>query len=261
MIHTINIFFSGTRVALSSRMAYRGDFVIRLFVMLIGDLLFPMITTLIYRSGASFPGWTLTEVLLVQGLFMLVKGLSFPFFFGMIQEILERVREGTFDLMLIKPCSVMYLSIVRSFNLEYFGSFFGGLALFIYALRNLGREIAPLSWLYFFILSGFAILLLLSFTLIMSGTLFKWVGNSRIYEMFEAVSKFCLYPKSIYSQAFQNIISYIIPIAMIAFFPAAALLERLNPAVIISAAVCLVFFLLSRIFWHVMLKQYTSAGG
>jgi ABC-2 type transport system permease protein len=242
-------------------MAYRGDFIIRVIVMFIGDLLFPMITTLIYRSGASFPGWSLPEVLLIQGIFMLVKGLSFPFFFGMIEEILDRVREGTFDLMLIRPCSVLYLSVVSSFNLEYVGSFFGGLILVGYALFNLQLNLGLVSVGLFLLLALFSILILLSFTLLMSGTLFKWVGNSRVYEIFDAVTKFCLYPKSIYSEAFQNIISYIIPLAMIAYFPAASLLGRLEQGVIYSAIICLGFFLLSRAFWYKMLAQYTSAGG
>jgi len=113
----------------------------------------------------------------------------------------------------------------------------------------------------FLVLFAFSILVLLSFTLIMSGTLFKWVGNSRVYEIFNAISTFSLYPNTIYSKAFQNLISYIIPIAMIAFYPAAALLNRLNSGVFYSIIVCCLFFLISRAFWYMMLKNYTSAGG
>ena len=261
MIHYLRIFLSGMKVALASRMAYRGDFIIRIVVMFFGDLLFPMITTLIYRAGASFPGWSLPEVLLIQGIFMVVKGISFPFFFGMIEEILDRVREGTFDLMLIRPCSVLYLSIVSSFNLEYVGSFLGGIILLSYALLYIEINITLVTGLLFLLLFFFSMLILLSFTLIMSGTLFKWVGNSRVYEIFDAVTKFCLYPRSIYSEAFQNLISYVFPLAMIAYFPAASLLERLDRGVIYSLVVCLLFFLISRAFWYRMLKQYTSAGG
>ncbi|MFP4662170.1 MAG: ABC transporter permease [Halanaerobiales bacterium] len=261
MIHSLRIFFTGIKVALASRMAYRGDFIIRLIVMLIGDLLFPMITLLIYRAGASFPGWTLYEALLIQGVFMIAKGVSFPFFYGMVYNILDKVREGTFDLMLIKPCSILFFSVVSSFNIEYIGSLFGGTALLIYALMNIQIDISWISWLNFAILFGFSILVLLSFTLIMSGSLFKWVGNSRVYEIFSSISTFGLYPNTIYSKAFQDLISYIIPISMIAFYPAAALLNRIGINVIYSIIACLVFFILSRLFWYMMLKKYTSAGG
>ena len=49
----------------------------------------------------------------------------------------------------------------------------------------------------------------------MSGTLFKWVGNSRIYEIFNTITQFGLFPKTIYSRAFQNLLTYFIPVAML----------------------------------------------
>ncbi|MEJ6951477.1 ABC transporter permease [Natronospora cellulosivora (SeqCode)] len=260
-MRTIKIFWTGIKIALSSRITYRGDFLLRFFMMLIGDLLLPMITLLIYRTGAAFPGWSLHEALLIQAIFMFVKGITFPFFFGMVGNILGQVREGTLDLLLIKPCSLMFLTIVLSFNMEYLGSFFGGLIMIIYLSFYLELSISISVLFNFFLIFLFAMIVLLSFTLIMSGSLFKWVGNSRVYEIFDALSTFCLYPKTIYSNSFQNIISYLIPIAMIAYYPTTALLDRVSIVVLYSALSSLIFFAISILFWNMMLKKYSSAGG
>lgn len=100
------------RTKLAVQMAYRGHFVLSLILLVAGDLLVPLATLLVYRSGASFPGWTLHEALLIQGVFALAKGIAFPFFFGMISSTLVHVREGTFDLLLLRPRSALFMSML-----------------------------------------------------------------------------------------------------------------------------------------------------
>src|SRR5690242_8307395 len=66
------------RAKLAALMAYRSHFFLSVILLIAGDLLVPMITLLVYRSGASFPGWSLHEALLIQGVFGLAKGIAFP---------------------------------------------------------------------------------------------------------------------------------------------------------------------------------------
>src|SRR5690606_34729587 len=99
-----------TKVA--ERMAYRADFAISVVMMLIGDMMVPLVTLLIYTSGASFPGWELHEVIMIQAVFTLAKGIAFPFFFGIVGNTLNHVREGSFDLILIKPRGALFMAMV-----------------------------------------------------------------------------------------------------------------------------------------------------
>jgi ABC-2 type transport system permease protein len=95
----------------------------------------------------------------------------------------------------------------------------------------------------------------------MAGSAFKWVGNGRIYEIFDSISAFGSYPRSIFSKAFQSIITYIIPVAFIGVLPASALLGKELEGMLPAMLVCLVFFAAGFIFWKTMLPSYTSAGG
>lgn len=260
VLDILRLYSTGMRIGLAENLAYRGNFLIRFFVMLLSDLLFPLVTLLVYGSGAAFPGWTLEEVLLIQGVFMIAKGFAYLFFFGLVWNIGEMVREGLFDLLLIKPCSVIHLAAATSFSMENSGSLLGGIGIFIYAVSKIPKP-GPWEWAAFFLLFLFALSVLFSFSLFMSGTLFKWVGNSRIYEIFSTITQFGLFPKTIYSRAFQNLLTYLMPIMMIAFFPAAVLKGDKPEGLYLSAAVCLVFLFTARLFWHAMLKSYSSAGG
>jgi ABC-2 type transport system permease protein len=95
----------------------------------------------------------------------------------------------------------------------------------------------------------------------MSATVFKWVGNSRIYEIFDSITAFGNYPRTIFSKTFQTIISYVIPVSVIAFYPASALLGKDISGILPILLVCMVFFILSLGVWKLMLSKYTSAGG
>lgn len=100
-----------------------------------------------------------------------------------------------------------------------------------------------------------------SFAVIMAASMFKWVGNSRIYEIFDSITSFGNYPRTIFSKSFQTIISYIIPVAIIAFYPASALLGKDISGIMPAVLVLALFLVLSILFWRLMLSKYTSAGG
>ena len=260
LLDLLRLYSTGMRIGLAQDLAYRGNFLIRFFVMFLSDLLFPMVALLVYRSGAAFHGWTLEEVLLIQGIFMMAKGFAYLFCFGLVWYIGGMVREDLFALLLFKPCSVIHLAAATSFSLENSGSLLGGIGIFIYAVSKIPTP-GPWEWAAFFLLFLLALSVLFSFSLFMSGTLFKWVGNSRIYEIFNTITQFGLFPKTIYSRAFQNLLTYFIPVAMIAFFPAAVLKGEKPEGLFLTAGVCLVFLFAARMFWHAMLKSYSSAGG
>jgi ABC-2 type transport system permease protein len=241
-------------------MAYRGDFFISAFMIVVGDFLVPLVTLMIYATGASFPGWNIYEALLIQAIFMLAKGVAFPCFFGLVWNTLDRVRDGTFDILLLKPRSALYMTLVTGFQTDSIGRLFGGLVLFIIALSHVAAP-GLIQWLQFFALFSISLVVLFGFALFMSGIVFQWVGSSRVYEIFDAVSSFGLCPRSIFTKSFQSLVTFVVPVVMIGSMPAAVLLGRPTGDEGIASLLCLVFCGIGLLFWHRMLGKYTSAGG
>lgn len=256
----VNVYFQGIKTAIASRMAYRADYFISMSVMLIWEMVVPMVVFLIYRSGVSFSGWSMYQVLLIQGLFMLAKGVSYPFFFGVVWNTISRVQEGTFDLHLIKPRSTLFMSIVTGFDAEDLGKLIGGAFLTGLCLVNI-PPVGPAQWLNMGILFVLGQIVMFSFAVIMAGTGIKWVGNFRLYELFDSITAFGIYPLSIFPKSIRIIISYIVPIALIGAFPASALLEKTVPALGFIFIGVLAFLFISLRYWRFILSHYTSAGG
>jgi len=256
----VRIYAQGIKVALSGRMAYRGDFFISALLMCIMEFIVPFVTVLVYQSGAQFPGWSMAEVLLIQGLFIVSKGLASPTVLGMVYNTLSRVREGTLDILLLKPRSTLFMLIVMGFDSEDLGKLIGGIVLTTLALVQLPTP-DFVSWIQCGALMVDSFLVFFSFAMIMSGILFHWVGNSRIFEIFDSLSTFGQYPLSIFSPALQAVLWMVIPIAMIGFFPAAALLGKPVPETLWAVAASGLFFAAGYVFFKRMLASYTSSGG
>ena len=260
MIRFVKLHIMGVKIAFASRMVYRADFLLSSFITLLGDLIIPLITFLIYTSGASFPGWNIYEVLLIQGIFMISRGIANMFFFGTVWNTLSSVREGTFDLILLRPHSTLHMTMITAISCDDLGVIAGGILISGIALYNLPAPgiINILGFIFFFIVS---LMVLVSFAIIMSATVFKWVGNSRVYEIFDAITIFGQYPATIFSKGFNILVTWVIPITMIAFIPASVLLGKAARGIYIAALSSVVLFVMSLVIWHLMQKKYTSVGG
>lgn len=260
MKRNARIYLMALKNSFAARISYRADFFFSAIMIFIAELIVPFITLLIYRTGVAFPGWPVNEALLLQGVFILSRGAANLLFFGLVWNTLDRVREGTYDLLLIKPGSTLFLSIATGFEPDSIGVIVSGLAISVFSLSKLPEPgiINIAAFLLLFLLS---LIVLFSFALLMSGSVFKWVGNSRIYEIFDSIASFGNFPRTIFSRAFQTIISYIIPIAVIGFLPASALLGKRTDGILATTFICFVFLFISSVFWKKMLSKYTSAGG
>ncbi|GAE90143.1 ABC-2 family transporter protein [Acetivibrio straminisolvens] len=179
MISAIRIHLQGIKTSLAVRMAYRADFFISAFIMLISEFFGPLLTYLIYSNETSLPGWSMYEVLLIQGIFLLSKGVSFPFFFGMVWNTLERVHDGTFDLLLIKPRSILQMVIVTGFDSEDLGKLIGGVALSGFALYHLPRP-DLYEWFNFVALFVVSLVVMFGFALILAGLSIVWIATTGI---------------------------------------------------------------------------------
>lgn len=260
MITHLKIYAIAFKNALASRMAYRIDLFFSALIMLLFELIIPFVTFLIYQTGAGFPGWNFNEVLLLQSVFLLSKGITFPFFAGIVWNVLIRIREGTFDLLLIKPRNILFVTLLTGIDIEDLGKLIGGIVLFIYAVNQIPNP-GAINWIIFILLLFCSIIVFISFSFIMSGSGFKWVGNSRIYEVFGALTSFAMYPKSIFSKGVQILITAIIPIALMGTLPASFLLQKSVSGLFISLGSCFFLLAFSIFFWYRMLRSYTSAGG
>ena len=241
-------------------LTYRLDFVMSLVITLGFNILFPLVTILIYRSGASFPGWNFYEVLLIQSIYTLSLGFACIMFSNVLWATMRHIREGSFEIVLLKPLNPLFFLIASNFDPGSAGLIIGGGFMFVFSLLN--TEIASIAAIPAFLLlfaGGFAVMA--GINMIMAATSFKWVGNSRIPEIFDSIMTFGKYPITIFPQAIRGITTFIVPVSMIGFYPASALLGRLDYTVLFAVIPCLLFMLFGIRLYQYMVKLYEGVGG
>jgi ABC-2 type transport system permease protein len=254
------IYLEAIRIAFASAAAYRADFILQSVITLLSNIVFPLVTLLIYGSGASFEGWTLYEVLLIQAIFTISTGVSNMFFDGIVWSTMGSVVEGTLEIVLIKPVNCLFFLLASTFNINSFGVVLGGGVILGATIANIA-EPSPVMWLQCIALFFMGILVMLGLKLMMAATAFKWVANSRIPEMYESVAKFGNYPMTIFPKWIVGLTSFLMPVAMIGFYPAAALLGRTSPWMFVAVIPCLLFMLAGVLIYQYMVRLYESVGG
>ena len=248
------------KISLSSAAAYRIDFILSMVISLVGNILFPLVTVLIYSSGAGFAGWGIYEVLLIQSLFIISGGLETITMGSVIWKTLNHIREGSFETVLLKPMDPLFFLILSAFDPGGLGQLIGGFVIFGIAASHTGI-VSFAAFMKFLMLfaAGFAVTTGIS--MIMAATSFKWVGNSRIPEIFDSIKTFGMYPASIFPSAVKGIVAFIVPVGMIGFFPASALLGRMDPLNMLAVIPCVLFMFIGIWIYHYMIRMYESVGG
>jgi ABC-2 type transport system permease protein len=260
MISLLRLYLNGIRLSFLTRMAERMDFLASLLVMLGIELLPSLITVLVYGQGLAFPGWTLHQAILVQGVFLVAKGLTFPMFAGMAWAVTEKVREGTFELILLKPRHPLVMCIVTGFDAEDVGKLFGGLALTTFALGHAGIP-DPAGLALGLFLLAFSVVFFAAGLIFMTSLLMVWVGNGRMYELFDTLTSLGQYPPVMLPPRIRRFALAPVPLLGMAVLPASALLGRGIEGWPWAAACSLLFFAASVAFWNHLIKRASSAGG
>jgi ABC-2 type transport system permease protein len=257
-----SIYKTCVTTAMARALSYRLNFILSMLITLGFNILFPLVTILIYRAGASFPGWNFYEVLLIQSVYTLSLGLASIMFSGVLWTTMQHIREGSFEVVLLKPLDPLFFLIASNFDPGSAWLIIGGGVMFGFSLAHSGPVtnaaiVIPIFLLLF--AAGFAVMA--GMQMIMAATSFKWVGNSRIPEIFDSIMTFGKYPVTIFPQVVKGIATFVIPVGMIGFFPASALLGRLDPAALLAVIPCIMFMLLGIWMYHFMVKLYEGVGG
>jgi len=260
MLKYLQVYLHSIRVSVSSAMAYRANFLLQALITLLGNVVFPLVTLLIYSSGASFEGWSMYEVLLIQSIYTLSSGLSGMFFSGIVYATMDHVMNGTLEAVLIKPVDSLFYLLASTFNVNDFSVIIGGGVIFGIALAGVG-SISWLNWLTFLLLFLAGLLVMLGFQLLMAATSFKWVANYRIPEMYNSLTQFGKYPAGLFPRGIVTVISFVIPVAMIGFFPAVALLGQLTAPMLWAILPCGLFLGAGILVYRYMVRLYSGVGG
>lgn len=261
-MRAIRIYFVFFRAYIKKLTEYKADFFMGTLSFFINQVTSIVFITIIFQGISKLGDWSFYEIIMLYGLSLIPKGLDHFFTDNLWAFSSSIVKEGKFDRYLLRPLSPLYHVIIETVQFDAVGEFVVGIIAFCIGINNidLNLHINKVLLLIVFIIMGS---LIYSCIKIICASISFWKGKSgNILKVVYMMSDFNKYPISIYNIILRNILTYLIPFAFTAYYPAMYLLgrytlfETLIPCIIVTSVISLISFII----WTLGIKSYESAG-
>ncbi|MEU6355247.1 ABC transporter permease [Streptomyces sp. NPDC047072] len=249
-----------------SSMTYRTSFVLTVLGnLLVTGLDFATIL-LMFTQVDSLGGWSLPEVALLYGLSATAFGVA-DLVLGSMDVLGSRIRDGSFDTLLVRPAPVLAQIGADHFALRRLGRISQGALVLGYALLSVDVEWTPVKVLLVpvMLVSGAVIFC----SLFVAGAAFQIVAQDAA----EAQNAFTYggttllqYPPTVFGKDMVRGLTFLVPLAFVNWVPAAYVLGRPYPiglpewtafaGPLVAAGCCA----LAGLAWRSSLKSYRSTG-
>jgi ABC-2 type transport system permease protein len=254
----------GTQLRISALLLvqYRLDFLVDavLSLLWIAASLVPLIV--LFGQRSSVAGWSWPEALCVVGFFTCLKGILDGFIQPSLGAVVEQIRKGTFDFLLLKPVDAQFMVSTARFELFKVADIAGGLCLLLFALHHMGRVPSAGAVLVALALLGGAALILYSIWILVVSLAFLLVKVDNLTFLFASIYDAARWPASVFRGVLGFVFTFVLPLALMTTYPALALLGRLDGGrALLALGWAAGFALVSRLVWTRAVRRYTSAGG
>lgn len=211
-------------------------------------------------------GWSYGQLAFLYGISVISHALSMIFF---VQGWFMGwyVIEGDFDRYLTRPLGVMYQFFFTNINVFGLTDLIPGIVVFVYGCIKTEFCFTPLNIL--------ALLGMLIGATLIRGGLYLMLGSTSFYTKSpmdfgqytqEMMDKTTMYPISMYPEMMQFILTFIIPVGWVSFYPVSGLLGVGNNAFVglgncaVTLLVGIIVIALAGLFFNMGLRKYESAG-
>jgi len=211
-------------------------------------------------------GWNYGQLAVLYGLSVISHALSMIFFVqGWFMGYY--VIEGEFDRFLTRPMSVLYQFFFTQINVFGITDLIPGIIVFIYGLCKIHFVVSVQSILCILIMLIGATLIRGGIYLMLGTTSFFTRGANDFGQYTqEIMDKTTMYPISMYPESLQFILTYIIPIGWVSFYPVSSMLgiegslAGFSATVGLTLVIGLLVMIVAGAFFKYGLKKYESAG-
>lgn len=248
------------RTSLLSELEYRLNFLLALLSSLghaVGNY---FALTLFYQGTGTLGGWPFFQALLVMGTFTTLSGLSRVLLTPNLARIVEHMRTGTLDFVLLKPIDTQFWLSTRRISPWGVPDVLFGLSMIGYAARQL--SLPPSSLLWALIPLGWSCVIQYSLWFTLASISIWYVKIHNVTEVLNGLLAAGRYPiDALPPGAYRFVFTFIVPVALLTTVPArVALAQATSTWLGLAFAFALGAFVFSRAFWRFALRYYTSAS-
>lgn len=255
----IRLYFVLRLKEIQKRMVNRFDFLLYIFCDVIIQLSSVVFFYALFTNITVLNGWSFNQVVLIYGMFQLSYGL-FGFLFWPLYDFGGVLASGEFDSILMRPISSAFQMLCRGLG-DIGGVLLGG-ALIVYTAINgvFIMTLLNIIMIFFFLICN--ITLFVCFYVLIASTSF-WMDNasSSFFRVLNLCSDYARYPLNIFAKAIKTVLTWVLPLGFIGFYPASYLLNNeWSHYIFALPGIVGVFLLLTSLIWKRGIRRYRGSG-
>jgi ABC-2 type transport system permease protein len=249
------------RASTAVAMQYRVDFLVQGALALFWTTWSLVPIVVVYGLRSSIAGWSFEESLVVIGWFMVMKSILEGAVNPSLTNVVEHIRKGTLDFVLLKPADAQFLVSTTKFAPWRVADAIAGVTIFVIAFHRLGRAPSPAAVGAAVLLLGCAALTLYSLWILVISAAFFVVKIDNLSFLFVSIFDAARWPVDVFRGLLRVVFTVVVPIALMTTYPARALLGTLSPLhALLALCGAVVFAFFSRLVWTRSIGHYTSAS-
>jgi ABC-2 type transport system permease protein len=246
--------------SVSSAMQYRADFLLDAVTGLVRAAAAVVPLVLLFDHRESVAGWSAEQITLVVGLYFLMQGLLAVLVEPNLGEVVEAIRTGSLDFVLIKPADAQLLVSFRRVDPGRLWDVAAAVGLIGWSVTRMPApapgDVAAAGVL---LVAGMGAMYGVWLLAICTSFWFVRVDNLRF--LLWAVTDAGRWPLDVFARWVQVALVVVVPVGLLTTFPAMALRGTWSASMLAGGvAVGAGFLLGSRAAWRRALASYTSAS-
>lgn len=266
-MQTLRTYLHYVAASLRAQMQYPFNFLTASFAQFLGTVVEGLGVWALFQRFDHIEGWGFGEVAIFYGVINITFAFADVFTRGFDVFGGEFIKTGNFDRLLLRPRLTAFQLVGHEFRPSRVGRLANGLIAFSIGagLVQVDWSLARIALVAWAILGGMA---LFGGILVLQATMAFWTvesleaANILTYGGVQAAQ----YPISVYASWFRGVLTYIVPIACVAYYPIVAALGRSDPLgapdwlLPFTPLMGFAFLVLSLWIWGFGVRRYTSTG-
>ena len=241
-----------------SSLANRLSFTIFVFAKSLRVLLFYLFLNLLLGSVGGLASYNRDQVVFSFLNFYLIDSLSQLFLRG-VYFFRNRVVEGSFDYVLLRPINALFSVLSGHTDVQDLVVTLG-LAVAV-VLQGFSLKATPAAVVLYLLLLINGLLISTSFHILIVSFILVSLDIDHAVMVYRDVQSMARFPIEIYREPLRFILTFVIPIGVMIFFPVKVLLGLLSPyLLLVSLLISFFLFFLSLRIWKFSLRSYSSAS-
>ncbi|MCR1783072.1 ABC-2 family transporter protein [Nocardioides carbamazepini] len=247
-------------IGIANLLAYRADLVLS-GVQIALRLVVQIVTiAIIFNHTSVLNGWTAGQMVVLLGVHATLEGWLELLVLPSLYDLVDAVREGSFDFVLIKPIDAQLLTIIQRFNPAGLSTLASGLLVVVVGVTTVGTSASAVGW--FILTLVFSAVILSSFVMLLCTTCFWFVNVTNFIDVFAmSFSEAGKWPLAIYPRWLKWGLTVVLPVGFAVTVPSQAITARADGETIAFAfALVIATVVASRLLWRRAIRSYTSAS-